>query len=181
VTVVNRRKATPRRFADVTFALQVRLEVRCATGFFPRSDMTGFGSRDPDAALADLHYAGVAERAIGCNASAGWTFDADSVVRSAYTDFLPTAEVERVEPNKAIRGVEFEMEALAALAADRELALFADESVSEIPEYSAGWRHPQPKPASVRQFRGTPLGRAQSLDLFVGERHRVGPAPACWP
>ena len=36
----------------------MRLEARCASGFFPRSDMTGFGSRDPDAALADLHYAG---------------------------------------------------------------------------------------------------------------------------
>ena len=89
VTVVNRRKATQRRFADVTFAFQVRLEARCASGFFPRSDMTGFGSRDPDAALADLHYADVAEYAIGCNASAGWTADADGVVRTAYTDFLP--------------------------------------------------------------------------------------------
>jgi hypothetical protein len=117
VTVVNHRKATQRRFADVTFAFQVRLEAHCASGLFPRSDMTGFGSRDPDAALADLHYAGVAEYAIGCNASAGWTVDPDGGVRRAYTDFLPTAEVERVEPNEAITGVEFEMEALAAVAA----------------------------------------------------------------
>ena len=116
VTVVNRRKATQRRFADVTFAFQMRLEARCASGFFPRSDMTGFGSRDPDAALADLHYANVAEYAIGCNASAGWTADTDGVVRTAFTDFLPTAEVERVEPNEAITDVEFEMEALAGLA-----------------------------------------------------------------
>ncbi len=43
VTVVNRRGATQRRFADVTFAFQVRLEVRCDSGLFPRSDMTGFG------------------------------------------------------------------------------------------------------------------------------------------
>jgi hypothetical protein len=114
VTVVNRRKATQRRFADVTFAFQVRLEARCASGLFPRSDMTGFGSRDPDAALADLHYAGVAEYAIGCNASAGWTADPDGVVRAAFTDFLPTAEVERVEPNEAITGVEFEWKPLPA-------------------------------------------------------------------
>jgi hypothetical protein len=116
VTVVNRRKATQRRFADITFAFQVRLQVRCDSGLFPRSDMTGFGSRDPDAALADLHYAGAAEYAIGCNASAGWIADEDGVVRSAFTDFLPSAEVERVEPNEAIAGVEFEMEKLAELA-----------------------------------------------------------------
>ena len=117
VTLVNRRKATQRRFADVTFAFQVRLEARCASGLFPRSDMTGFGSRDPDAALADLHYAGVSEYAIGCNASAGWTADLDGVVRAAFTDFLPSAEVERVEPNEGITSVEFEMETLATLAA----------------------------------------------------------------
>ena len=104
VTVVNRRRAIQRRFADVTFAFQVKLEVRCDSGLFARSDMTGFGSQDPDAALADLHYAGIAEYGIGCNASAGWATDQDGIVRSAFTDFLPSAEVERVEPNEFDRG-----------------------------------------------------------------------------
>ena len=36
---------------------------------------------------------------------------------AAYTDFLPSAEVERVEPNEQIPDVEFGMEALAGLAA----------------------------------------------------------------
>ena len=54
---------------------------------------------DADAALADLHYCDVADYAVGCNTSAGWTPDADGVVRAAYTDFLPVAEVERIEPN----------------------------------------------------------------------------------
>ena len=137
VTVVNRRKATQRRFADVTFAFQVRLEVRCASGLFPRSDMTGFGSRDPDAALADLHYAGVAEYAIGCNASAGWAADQDGVVRAAFTDFLPSAEVERVEPNEAIAGVEFEMETLAELAAGGADAV-AD-ALKDLPPLYEAW------------------------------------------
>ena len=75
VTVVNRRKATQRRFGDVTFAFQVRLEVRSADGLYPRCDMTGFGCRTPTRRTADLHYRDVAEYAIGCNASAGWTRD----------------------------------------------------------------------------------------------------------
>ncbi len=116
VMVVNRRLAAPRRFADVAHAFQVRLDIRCEAGLYPRRDLSGHGSPDPDAATADLHYCDVAEYGVGRNTSAGWVADDDRVVRSAHTDFLPTAEVERVEPNEAIAGVEFGMEALAACA-----------------------------------------------------------------
>ncbi|NOG73925.1 DISARM system helicase DrmA [Roseicella sp. DB1501] len=116
VMVVNRRPPVRRRFADITFAFQVRLELRCAAGFHPRSDLSGYGSEDPDAALADLHYRDVAEYAVGRGTSAGWRHDADGTVRTVFTDHLPRAEVERVEPNEGIAGVEFGMEALTALA-----------------------------------------------------------------
>jgi hypothetical protein len=49
--------------------------------------------------------------------------DDDGVVRAAHTDFLPAAEVERVDPNENIADVEFGMEALAALAASGQDAL----------------------------------------------------------
>jgi hypothetical protein len=123
VMVVNRRNNTRRRFSDVTFAFQVRLEVRSAPGLYPRANVTGYASSDLDAALADLHYRDVADYAVGCNTSAGWTPDDDGVVRAAHTDFLPAAEVERVEPNENIGDVEFGMEALAALAASGSDAL----------------------------------------------------------
>jgi hypothetical protein len=116
VMIVNRRNNTRRRFIDVTFAFQVRLEVRSGTGLYPRANVTGYASSDADAALADLHYRDVADYAVGCNTSAGWEPDEDGVVRKAYTDFLPAAEVERVEPNESIAEVEFGMETLAALA-----------------------------------------------------------------
>src|SRR6266446_6476562 len=117
VMVVNRRNNTRRRFSDVTYAFQVRMEVRTTQGLYPRANITGYASSDPDAALADLHYRNVAEYAVGCNTSAGWTPDEDGVVHAAHTDFLPTAEVERVEPNENIADVVFYMEDLAALAA----------------------------------------------------------------
>jgi hypothetical protein len=123
VMVVNRRNNTRRRFSDVTFAFQVRLEVRSAPGLYPRANVTGYASSDLDAALDDLHYRDVADFAVGCNTSAGWTPDGDGVVRAVHTDFLPAAEVERVEPNEAIGDVEFGMEALAALAASGPDAL----------------------------------------------------------
>jgi hypothetical protein len=137
VMLVNRRLAARRRFADVAFAFQLRLEVRCEAGLYPRRDLSGHGSPDPDAATADLHYRDVAEYGVGRNASAGWASDEDGVVRSAFTDFLPTAEVERVEPNEAIDGVEFGMEALAALAEAGPAAL--RQALEALPSLYGAW------------------------------------------
>jgi hypothetical protein len=137
IMVVNRRKSTVRRFSDVTFAFQVRLEVHCPIGLHPRGDLTGYGSKDPDAALADLHYRDVAEFAVGCNTSAGWKFEEGDRVRSAFTDFLPAAEVERVEPNEQIADVEFGMEALALLAAGGPDTL-ADK-LRHLPSHHEAW------------------------------------------
>jgi hypothetical protein len=81
IMVVNRRKETIRRFAEVIFTFQVRLEVRCQKGPHPRTDLTGRRSSDLDAALADLHYPDVADYARGSNALAGWHADEDGRVR----------------------------------------------------------------------------------------------------
>jgi hypothetical protein len=78
--------------------------------------MRGFGSKDIDEAIADLHYRDVCEYAVGVNTSADWKADADGIVREAATDYLPTAEVERVEPNENIPNIVFEMDVLAELA-----------------------------------------------------------------
>lgn len=136
VMVVNRRPPVRRRFADVTLAFQVRLELRCPAGFFPRHDLSGYGSEDEDAALADLHYRDVAEYAVGRGVSAGWRQDPDGIVRTAFSDHLPQAEVERVEPQK-IEGVEFGMEALAALAHGDGVALVA--VLAELPVQYGRW------------------------------------------
>jgi hypothetical protein len=137
VMVVNRRSPVRRRFADVTYAFQVRLEVRCESGLHPRHDLSCYGSADPDAALADLHYRDVAEFAVGRGTSAGWAADADGVVRAAHTDHLPQAEVERVEPNEGIAGVEFGMEALARLAASDADQLCR--ALAALPERYGAW------------------------------------------
>ncbi len=136
VMLVNRRDPARRRFADVTFAFQVEVRVRTALPLHPRIDMSGFGSDDTDAATADLHYRDVAEFAVGCNASAGWEADEDGIVRSAHTDFLPAAEVERVEPNLAITAT-FGMEALEKLATESGDALAA--ALAGLPDDYRRW------------------------------------------
>lgn len=50
-------------------------------GLDPRTDLTGRGSSDLDAALADLHYPDVADYARGSNALAGWHADENCRVR----------------------------------------------------------------------------------------------------
>jgi hypothetical protein len=77
VMVVNRRSSVRRRYQDVTYAFQVRLAVRSEGGLHPRSNMRGFGSKDIDEAIADLHYRDVCEFAVGVNTSADWKHDPD--------------------------------------------------------------------------------------------------------
>ncbi|TWB25632.1 DISARM system helicase DrmA [Nitrospirillum bahiense] len=137
VMVVNRRSSVRRRYADVAYAFQVRLEVRCATGFYPRCDLSGYGSSDVDAAIADLQFRDVAEYAVGRGVSAGWRTDADGKVRAVFTDHLPQAEVERVEPNEAIADVEFGMEALAEAAKRGAEALTA--ALRGLPAAYGAW------------------------------------------
>ena len=118
VVLVNHRRLPSRRFWDLAYAFQARLELRCADGFVPRCDLSGLRADDDDRRIADLQFRDVSEYAVGRNTSAGWASpDEEGCVRTVWTDHLPTAEVERVEPNETIAGVEFGMEALAALSA----------------------------------------------------------------
>ena len=100
VMVVNNRSSVRRRYQDVTYAFQVRLAVRCEAGLHPRANMRGFGSKDIDESIADLHYRDVCEFAVGVNTSADWNAETGGVVREAATDYLPTAEVERVRAKR---------------------------------------------------------------------------------
>lgn len=165
IMLVNRRDPTRRRFADVTFAFQVKLEVRSHLPLFPRTDMTGFGSDDPDAATADLHYHDVAEFAVGNATSAGWMKDKDGVVRAAHTDFLPMAEVERVEPNERI-GATFGMDDLAKLAAGDPDALVT--ALWGLPREYASWIDTEA--GDIRNIDGEPRRRTAERLLDAARR-----------
>jgi hypothetical protein len=137
VFLVNRRTPARRRYADVAYVFQARLELVCADGFRPRYDLSGYGAADEDLRVADLHYRDVEEYAIGRSAAATWGADDDGVVRHVHTDHLPLAEVERVAPNEDISGVEFGMEPLAALAAQSGGALAS--SIAQLPLLYDTW------------------------------------------
>lgn len=138
IFVVNRRRPARRRYADVAFAFQVRIEVTCDPGLVPRRDPSGYRSNDDDLRIADLHYRHEAEYAVGRNTSGDWDAPAaDGRVRRAWTDPMPVAEVERVAPNDAIDGVEFGMEALAERAAAGGAPLA--EALDNLPQQYGAW------------------------------------------
>jgi hypothetical protein len=138
VFLVNRRMRARHRYADIAFAFQTRIEVTCDAGLVSRRDLSGYRSDDDDLRIADLHYRHEAEYAVGRNTSAGWEApDAEGRVQRAWTDPLPTAEVERIAPNEAIAGVEFGMEALADLAAVSGAALTG--KLGELSRQYAAW------------------------------------------
>jgi hypothetical protein len=137
VFLVNRRTAARRRYADVAYAFQARLELVCPDCFRPRYDVSGYGAADEDLQVADLHYRDIEEYAVGRNAAASWGVDDGGKVRRVWTDHLPLAEVERVAPNENIPNVEFGMEALAGLAAQSGEALAT--SLAQLPALYSAW------------------------------------------
>jgi hypothetical protein len=98
VFLVNRRAISRRRYGDLSYAFQARIELRCPEGIVARHDLSGYRLDDEDVRIADLHYRDVAEYAVGRSTSAGWASESAGRVTAAWTDPLPTAEVERVAP-----------------------------------------------------------------------------------
>jgi hypothetical protein len=188
VMVVNRRSSVRRRYQDVTYAFQVRLAVNCEAGLHARANMRGFGSKDIDEAIADLHYRDVCEYAVGVNTSADWKTDTDGVVRNAATDCLPTAEVERVEPNEEIANVIFGMEALvvAALAGPDDLR----RALEGLPVAYEAWIAAQntivskipgaPRQATAQRLvdaaRDSSRRITEGITLLASDRYRASPS-----
>lgn len=150
VFLVNRRRQIRRRYENLSYIFQARIELCCAQGFVPRYDLSALTTDDPDQRTADLHYRDVKEFGVGRNTSAGW--ETAEVVRRIWTDPLPCAEVERVAPReKGLDGVEFDMEALAALASASADALHA--ALSPLPDLYADWIKHQPAKVASESIR----------------------------
>jgi hypothetical protein len=143
IFLVNRRASTRRRYEDLSYAFQARIELGCLDGILPRHDLSGYRLDDEDVRIADLHYRDVAEFAVGRSTSAAWGPEADGKVMAAWTDPLPFPEVERVAPTpeEKLSGITFGMEALAELAekgsADLSAALSPAGSLPRMDQDSA--------------------------------------------
>ena len=119
IYLVNTRDPLRGPEKDQRMAFQVELTVTCAEGFVPRPSLSGLSSEDDDERVADLQYGDVYEFAVGHNVSALAELDEQRRCRTVRTAWVPTAEVERVEP-ASLQGIELGMEALARLKSAEE-------------------------------------------------------------
>lgn len=120
VFLVNNRSPDAER-AYARFAFQPRVTLECAEPFVPRPDLRGGGDTaadegrdDADERIADVQFRDAVDFAVGHGVSTKWSCDAASRCHMVQTEWIPDAEVERVEP-RSLSGVELRMEELGKL------------------------------------------------------------------
>ena len=127
VFLVNQRKSEPSagvreppprmkepHLADIAYAFQAELEVRCEQPFVPRTNPQQPQADDWDENLADLHYADAPEYATGHGVSADWELR-DGQCHTVRTAWIARAHVPRTETAE-VPDAELSMEALGELA-----------------------------------------------------------------
>ncbi len=103
----------PRRPLDLGYAFQAVITVE-SEHLIGRHDATGIDAEDYDARVADLHYADVAEWAVGHGVGIERLPDGPDGVLRVRTTWLPQARVERVVPETGI-AAELRMQELGQL------------------------------------------------------------------
>jgi hypothetical protein len=171
VFLVNRRAAVHRRYADVSFVFQAKLELVSEQGFRPRRDLSGFNADDPDLRVADLHYRDVCEYGVGRNVAAAWDVHEEKAGRVArvWTDPLPQAEVERVAPNEDVAlksRVAFGMVQLAEAAEGDGADLV--KVLSALPQLYGEWID-----AERRKLTGLAARRRETAEQLLAEMQKA--------
>ncbi|HME21299.1 MAG TPA: hypothetical protein VKI44_08085, partial [Acetobacteraceae bacterium] len=151
--LVNRREPRKGRCADEALVFQAALHVESDPPFIARPDPRGYGSKDFDESLADLHYRDVAELAVGHNVSADWIV-ADGACQQICTSWIPAAMVPRIvsAPPGNVHSV-LDMDTLGAL-----------------PDFAAAQQALDGLPLAYRGWIGS---RRPSLDRLASERRKV--------
>ena len=141
VFLVNARAEVLRRYGDLVFCFQARLQLECDAGFEHRDDRASYDATDFDERLSDLHYHDVFSYAVGHNSSGDWASpDESGRVTTVFTNPLPTQEVEKLGADIDIAGVERGMEALEQAA---ETVATLEAALKSLPAEYAIWAKAQ--------------------------------------
>lgn len=171
VFLVNARTQTLRRFGDVTFCFQARLQLDFAGGFEPRDDRASYDAEDFDERLADLHYRDVFSYAVGHNTSGDWVEpDAADRVATVFTNPLPCQEVEKLGADIPLPGVERTMEKLAETAMD---ATALKAALAALPAEYAAWAAEQAAQVTGIEGRHRQEVARQCLEGIEAARLRI--------
>ncbi|MBK8257913.1 MAG: helicase [Polyangiaceae bacterium] len=121
VFLVNRRPPAPDVKRDEAYLFQPELTLTSADPFVPRPDVRGQNSDDRDEELNDLQYRDVVEFAVGHNVAALAEKRGGEPCRQARTEWMPTAQVEKVIPRDLKMDLGMEALGNAATAAAVQL------------------------------------------------------------
>lgn len=160
IFLVNRR--TPEEepaLKDRRFVFQATLVVQCSASFVPRPNPRGRqDGDDPDERIADLQYRDVMEFAVGHGTSTRCAI-VEGACRSVQTTWLPTSEVERVEP-ASMDDVDLGMEALAGLETGSQVRESVGRIVGRYRSWIAGQRKTAPQGGAQGEVAQELLHRA---------------------
>ena len=134
VFLVNHRDPAPDKLRDEGKVFQAGFRLRCDQPLVPRPDPRRFGEEQWDERVADLQYRDVVEYAVGHGVAAHAEPDEEGCCFEVHTTWLPTAEVEKVDPAK-VQGVQFGMEALAEMPDAPTLQAALENLVSEYRDW----------------------------------------------
>lgn len=134
IFLVNKRRPAPDDIRDEGFAFQAELDVEVDSPLVSRPNLRGLETDDWDERVADLQYREAFEFAVGHGVSTQVILDPDGGCRRVMTRWIPSAEVERVDPAE-IEEVELSMERLAELASGAD----ASEKLSALTAKYRDW------------------------------------------
>lgn len=120
IFLVNHREPKQDLVKDEALVFQAGLIVRSPEPLVPRPNLGGLGADDWDEQVADVQYRDAFEYAVGHGVSTRANV-IDGTCREVETTWLPSAEVEKVDP-ETIAGLDLSMEALAGLATAEDAA-----------------------------------------------------------
>jgi hypothetical protein len=165
IFLVNYRPPAPDERKDEGLIFQACLKVHSDLSFVARPNLRGFDTDDWDERVADLQYRDVCEFAVGHGIATTATLSGDGKCHDASTEWMPTADVEKVEPVRDL-DVELSMEALAAIGSFQEVK---EKLTGLVSGYSA-WIQAQRRGL---EFKGRRLEVAEELlrrAEFAGRR-----------
>jgi hypothetical protein len=173
VFLLNARTEALRRFGDVAFCFQARLQLDFPSGFEKRDDRASYDASDFDERLADLHYRDVCSFAVGHNTSGDWAApDAEDRVTTVFTNPLPTQEVEKLGADLDVAGVMRGMEDLAEASA---AVATLEAALRQLPLAYAAWALEQAKLVpSLDGARRQQVARKCLADIDVARRRIEG-------
>lgn len=202
IFLVNRRSPAPDDVKDSAWAFQAQIEVICDEGFVPRPNLRNLHSDDWDERVADLQYRNACEFAVGHNVgvvsgqlavvsgqlSVGSegaasnqqpTTDNQQPTTSAFTCWIPTAEVERVAPSPIV-GVELSMRVLGNLADGAAAKAALGGMVTAYRDWIAAQREAAPQaPARRKETAQELLARAQVASDRIARGIALLDDPVC--